>query len=319
MNLGLLAIMLALLIMGGGMILVAATGSQTRGAVIARRVDRVAIANFDQLRTKPASRIAQLLVISDEFIGAVFSFRKTHPWGTHSHSPTLLAIALLGGAGIWWVTGSMLRLPGWIAVPLVIAVFFGGPHLKLSLEQGKVEAAFTDRFPDAIDSIIRMLRAGLPISAAIRAVADEPSPPVDAVFRVLADQMDIGIPLNEALATAGQRIDIPDFRFFTVAVALQHATGGNLTTTLDILSEIIRKRRAMRLKAKAVTAEVRMTAYILASIPLVIVAGLLAINPGYLSPMIDDPRGRMLVAIATGSLTIGFLTMRQMMRHAIRT
>lgn len=319
MSLNLLAIMLALLIMGGGMILVAATSTQTRGAIIARRVDKVATEHIDRLRTKPPSRIAQWLVISDEFIGAVFSFRKTHPWGTHSRSPTLLTIAFLGGAVIWWATGPMLRLPGWIAVPLVIAAFFGGPHLKLSLEQGEVEAAFTDRFPAAIDSIIRMLRAGLPISAAIRAVADEPSPPVDAVFRMLADQMDIGIPLDAALAAAGQRIEIPDFRFFTVAVALQAATGGNLTTTLDILSEIIRKRRTMRLKAQAVTAEVRMTAYILAAIPLVIVAGLLAINPGYLSPMVNDPRGRMLVAIAISSLTIGFLTMRQMMRHAIRT
>lgn len=319
MSLNLLAIMLALLIVGGGMILLAVTGTQTRGAIIARRVDGVANEHIDRLRTKPPSRIAQLLVTFDEFIGAVFSFRKTPPWGTHSRSPTLLTIAFLCGAIIWWVTGPMLRLSGWIAVPLVIAAFFGGPHLKLSLEQGEVEATFTDHFPAAIDSIIRMLRAGLPISAAIRAVAGEPSPPVDAVFQVLADQMDIGIPLDAALAAAGQRIEIADFRFFTVAVALQHATGGNLTTTLDILSEIIRKRRAMRLKAKAVTAEVRMTAYILAAIPLVIVAGLLAINPGYLRPMVDDPRGRMLVAIAISSLTIGFLTMRQMMRHAIRT
>lgn len=319
MTMDLLAIIPVLLIIGGGMILLVATGTQTRGAVIARRVDSIAIAHSDRLRAKSVSRIAQWLAIADDFILAVFSFRKTHPWGTHSHSPTLLAIAVLGGTAIWWVTGSMLGLPGWIAIPLVLAAFFGGPHLKLSLEQGEVEAAFTDRFPAAIDSIIRMLRAGLPISAAIRAVADEPSPPIDAVFRGLADQMDIGIPLNEALAAAGQRIDIPDFRFFTVAVALQHATGGNLTTTLDILSEIIRKRRAMRLKAQAVTAEVRMTSYILAAIPLVIVAGLLVINPGYLSPMVTDPRGRMLVAIAIGSLTLGFLTMRQMMRRAIRT
>ncbi|MBT2189077.1 type II secretion system F family protein [Sphingobium nicotianae] len=309
---------MVLLMLGGGAMLLVAIGSRTHRVIITRRVEMIAAAHVDTLRAGPLPRITRFLRMADEFISAVFSFRKSHDWGTRSHSPILLAIGLLGGAGAWLVTRTMLGLPGWIAVPLTIMAFLTGPHLKLSMEQAKTEALFTDRFPNAIDSIIRMLRAGLPISAAIRAVATEPSPPVDAVFRVIADQMDIGVPLDVALAAAGQRIDLPDFRFFTVAVALQHATGGNLTTTLEILSDIIRKRRAMRLKAKAVTAEVRMTSYILASIPLVIVAGLLAINPNYLAPLISDPRGNVIVVIAVGSLATGFLTMRQMMRHATR-
>jgi tight adherence protein B len=316
MIVGGLVVMLLLLLVGAGLIFVAVIGAQSKSKAITSRVDRVAAVRIDKPRRSPP--VGQWLAAIDGTFQAAFSFRRVHEWGTRSHALTLLLIGLVAGTGAWSILHGVLLLPVWLVTPVAIGAFLGGPHIKLSLEQAKAEALFTDRFPDAIDSIIRMLRAGLPISAAIRAVAAEPSPPVDAVFRMLADQMDIGVTLEQALADASQRIDLADFRFFAVAVALQHSTGGNLTTTLDILSEIIRKRRAMRLKASAVTAEVRMTSYVLASIPLVIVAGLLVINPGYLGPMIHDPRGNMIIAGAVGSLTLGFLTMRQMMRHAIR-
>ena len=86
---------------------------------------------------------------------------------------------------------------------------------------------------------------------------------------MIADQMRIGIPLGEALDASSQRIGLADFRFFSVAVALQHSTGGNLVNTLDVLSQIMRKRRAVRLKAKAVTSEIRLSAYVLGSLPIV--------------------------------------------------
>ena len=109
------------------------------------------------------------------------------------------------------------------------------------------------------------------------------------IFTNLADQMAIGITFEDALAVAGERVGLPDFRFFVVAVALQRATGGNLASTLEILSEIMRKRRAMRMKAKAVTGEVRMSAYVLGSMPFFIIGGLLVMTPDYLQPLIAEP------------------------------
>ncbi len=169
-------------------------------------------------------------------------------------------------------------------------------------------------FPDCIDMIIRMLRAGLPIGAAVRAVGDEGPPPVSAVFTTLADQMAIGIPFGDALAQAGQRIGLSDFRFFAVAVSLQRATGGNLATTLDILSDLMRKRRATRLKAKATTGEVRMSAYVLGAIPFLVIGGLLVMTPDYLQPLMHDQRGKFIIAGAAFSLFMGFAIIRQMMR-----
>ncbi len=316
MNILVPAIALVLLLAGATLLVVMILSARNKRRAVERRIDLVAAVRVDRARTK--GLVARWITQSEIVLQTIFSFSKTPNWGTHSGGLALLLFGLVGGAAIWFMARSLLALPVWAALPLSIAAVIGTGHFKLSREQGGADARFTDTFPDAIDSIIRMLRAGLPISSAIRAVATDSTPPVDTVFRSVADQMDIGRPLEEALANAGQRIHLADFRFFAVAVALQHSTGGNLTTTLDILSEIIRKRRAMRLKASAVTAEVRMSSYVLAAIPLVIVAGLLVVNPGYLSPMIHDRRGNWIVAAAIASLTTGFLVMRKMMQIAIR-
>ena len=123
-------------------------------------------------------------------------------------------------------------------------------------EQKRTERHFIDLFPDAVDTVARMVRAGLPITAAVRTVAVESSPPVSEVFAAIADQVRIGVPIEKILDESSTRIGLPDFRFFVVAVGLQYATGGNLTQTLEILSDVIRKRRAMRLKAKAASGEI---------------------------------------------------------------
>jgi tight adherence protein B len=216
------------------------------------------------------------------------------------------------------IFAAVLKLPLWLVGPLCLVAFFGVPRFLLSREQKRAEATFTDLFPSAIDLVIRMLRAGLPISAAIRAVAAEGPARVDKVFARIADQVDIGVPLPDALAEQSRRINLADFRFFAIAVNLQHTTGGNLTLTLEILAEIIRKRRGARMRAKAVTAEVRMTAYVLAGIPVFVVVALLVFDPGYLSPLLHDPRGNVVGGAAAGSLTAGLVMMRQMMNKAMR-
>jgi tight adherence protein B len=159
-----------------------------------------------------------------------------------------------------------------------------------------------------------MLRAGLPATLAIRTVGNDAAPPVAAVFASIADQMRIGVPLGEAIEASSLRIGLPDFRFFSVAVSLQHSTGGNLVQTLDILSQIMRKRRAVRMKAKAVTSEIRLSAYVLGGLPFVTSAAILVIQPNYLTPLFNDPRGQMILAIAVGGLTLSVWAMRMMMK-----
>jgi tight adherence protein B len=169
-------------------------------------------------------------------------------------------------------------------------------------------------FPDTIDMMIRMLRAGMPVTAAIRAVGIEAPPPVNLVFAHIADEMQIGISFEDALASAAAQVGLPDFRFFAVSISLQRTTGGNLAVTLDILADIMRKRRAMRQKGKAVTGEVRMSAYVLAGIPLFVIGALVVVSPDYLKPLIYDRRGNIIIGVAVLSISIGFMTIRQMLR-----
>ncbi|HEY2616168.1 MAG TPA: type II secretion system F family protein [Acetobacteraceae bacterium] len=244
---------------------------------------------------------------------AVFAFGLARSWGMRAAPPALL-IAAAGGACLAWLAlHSGLHMSGWVSMAGTVGAFFLTPRALLKHEQNGADQKFMESFPDTIDMVIRMLRAGVPVTGAVREVGKEAPPPVNDVFTNLADQMAIGITFEDALATAGRRVGLPDFRFFVVAVALQRATGGNLATTLDILSDIMRKRRAMRLKARATTGEVRMSAYVLGAIPFLVIGGLLVMTPDYLQPLIADPRGNVIIAMAVGSLVIGFGMIRHMM------
>jgi tight adherence protein B len=249
-------------------------------------------------------------------IRRLFTLGIARRWAMRINSLALLAIAALGAALAWMLTHSALQFPYWIAVPATVGGFMLAPRVVLNRQQRRTEQQFMMVFPDAIDMIIRMLRAGLPITAATRTVGNEAPAPIDGVFRRIADQVDIGIPFDTALAAAGESIGLPDFRFFAVAVALQRDTGGNLAATLDILADIIRKRRTVRLRAQAATGEIRMSAYILGALPFLVTGTFLVISPGYLTPLATDPRGHIIVGVAILGLALAYLTMRRML-HSV--
>ena len=161
------------------------------------------------------------------------------------------------------------------------------------------------------------MRAGLPIGNAIRTVGQEANPPLNRAFAAIADQTDIGMPLDQAMQTTSAQIGNPDFRFFAVAVSLQQATGGNLAETLETLSHIIRKRRAVRLKARAATAEVRISAIVLGAVPFFVTGALLLVAPSYLDPLLKDPRGNIILGLAIFDLFLAGITMRAMIRHSL--
>lgn len=230
----------------------------------------------------------------------------------------LVLASLVSGLAVGLFMMRAVGIAWWITVPVAAATAYFVPRMLLIRQQRGVEVQFMDLFPDAVDTIVRMLRAGLPMSSAVRVVGEDGSPPVSTVFRMLSDQLKIGIPLEEALDSSSRRIGLPDFRFFAVTVLLQYSTGGNIASTLDVLATIIRKRRAARMKAKSATAEIRLTAYVLGSLPFLTMGSLLLVQPGYLMPLFKDPRGHVILGIAAGGLAASFLSMRMMMRSVTK-
>lgn len=220
---------------------------------------------------------------------------------------SLATFGVAAGTGLAFPFSAGLALAaGLLAVRWVVGVW-----------RRRNENALVDLFPEAIDMLVRMLRSGLPITSAITAVSQESRAPVSTVLDAVSGQISIGIPLDEALTEAADRIRLPDFRFFSVAVSLQRATGGNLAATLEAMSELLRKRKAMRMKARATSAEVRTSAIILAALPFAIAVGLFVVSPEYVLLLLKDPRGQVLLAAAGLSLVLGGATMHLILRHAL--
>jgi tight adherence protein B len=246
----------------------------------------------------------------------LFTFRLGHDWGVTIKTWKLLAIGVVAAVAAL-IAGHAATFPRWLSGIAAMAALLLVPRMVALRQQRLARAAFSELFPDSVDMIVRMIRAGLPVAAAVQAVGDQNMPPVSDAFRSVADQTAIGIPLEEALTAAAARVGLPDYRFFAVAVALQRSTGGNLAVTLETLADIIRKRRAMRLKANATTAEVRLSAYVLGGIPVLVTAGLSFMAPHYLEPLISDPTGNIIGGTALVSLFLAFLTMRWLVRRSM--
>jgi tight adherence protein B len=198
---------------------------------------------------------------------------------------------------------------------IALGVFI--PHY-LSGRMGKRRvAAFVGLFPEAIDLMVRALRAGLPISEAIVNAGQEIRDPVGAEFRGIEAGMHLGRDLDSLLWDIAKRIDVPEFRFFIIALNVQRETGGNLAETLNNLSNVLRGRRAMRAKARAMASEARASTMILGSLPVLVTIMLSITSPTYIAPLFSDVRGLVLLGIAGGMLLVGVAIMTKMARFEI--
>jgi tight adherence protein B len=302
-----------LLLLGGAVILAVALEAGVRQRALGHRVDLIARI---PLHKTVAPRLASWQRRGVDRLRALFTFRMRRSWGVSASPVALLAMGLGAALAVWLLGFIVIRLPAYAASIGAAVGFLALPRIVLFRQQRRADRRFAELLPDAIDMVVRVVRAGLPVGVAIRTVGQEAEPPLGGLFITIANQADIGLPLDQALAATSETVGDPDFRFFAVAVALQQATGGNLTATLETLSEIIRKRRAVRLKAAAATAEVRISALVLSAIPFAVTAGLLMVAPAYLGPLFGDPRGNIILGVAVLGLLLAGLTMRTMIRNS---
>ena len=191
------------------------------------------------------------------------------------------------------------------------------PHLAVNFLTSRRLKAFTAEFPEAIDLIVRGLKSGLPVPASIRTVAEEIRPPLGTEFGLISDRIRIGQSLDEALKMSAERIPTPEFKFFVISLAVQRETGGNLAETLENLSDVLRKRRQMRQKIRAMSSEAKASAIILGSLPFLMFGIMMAINSAYVSTLFTDPRGMIMVGFGMASLVTGILVMAKMVRFEI--
>jgi tight adherence protein B len=205
-----------------------------------------------------------------------------------------------------------------LVVLLGTAAAVAAPAVLLRLLQGRYQSKFLHPFPDALDLMCRAVRAGLPVFDAMEVASREVTAPVGTELARTLEEMRIGVDIDEALQHTADRIRVPDFRFFVVALKLQRRTGGGLAETLANLSNIIRRRKEIRLKARALSAESKASATVLAVLPFAVGALLFFLNPSLMSVLLDDPRGRFMMGMAILTLAIGVSVMAVIIRRSLR-
>ena len=208
---------------------------------------------------------------------------------------------------------------GSVGLALAIGVFVGAglPHFIVSRAIKKRTAQFNAKFPDAIELLVRGLRSGLPVTETLAVVAQEVPGPVGEEFKGVVERIKIGRTMEEALQQTADRLDIPEFNFFGITLAIQRETGGNLAETLSNLSDVLRKRAQMKLKIKAMSSESKASAYIVGALPFIVFGMILWINPSYIGGFFEDDR---LIVTGLGGLvwmSIGAFIMAKMVNFEI--
>jgi Flp pilus assembly protein TadB len=212
----------------------------------------------------------------------------------------------------------LLTLSPIVAIAAAVAAALFAASSLLRFGQARYQNQFLDAFPDALDLVARAVRAGLPVFDAMEVAAREVRDPVGSEFRRVIDELRIGTEIEDALQAAADRVRVPDFKFYVVAITLQRRTGGRLAETLANLSAIIRRRKEVRLKTQALTAEARASAMVLTVLPFFVGVALVLISRALMQTLWTDPRGRFMVGVALVNLMIGSWVMRRMIKRALR-
>jgi tight adherence protein B len=225
----------------------------------------------------------------------------------------ILVIAVITGASCWYFFGFKLAISGLIGLGVGIWL----PHAAVNYLIKRREDQFTTRFPEGLDILVRGLRAGLPIAESIVNARTEVPEPVRTIYGHIADGVNLGQNLEDAIADSAKIIDTPELKFFSVSLSVQRETGGNLAETLANLADILRRRRQMKLKVKAMSSEARASAYILGSLPFIMFGLIFFVNTSYAMELFTDPRGMVMVGVGALMMMFGIFVMMKMVNFEI--
>jgi tight adherence protein B len=203
--------------------------------------------------------------------------------------------------------GEGVRVLAGVATPLV-------PYAYIRHAAAARLHAFEEMFPDAINLMSRALRAGHALTTTLAMVAEEMDDPIKSEFRALHEQHTYGLPFAQVMRTFAKRVPLVDVRFFATAVLTQRETGGNLAEVLDNLAGVMRDRFRVRRQVRVLTAQGRLSGWILGALPIVVAIGLLIFNPEQMRAFIADPVGWRLLEIAAVLEIAGAFTIRHILR-----
>jgi tight adherence protein B len=224
-----------------------------------------------------------------------------------------LPVFLLGTVGLSLAFGiGLLTLTRYWPAALVAGVIGATiPYMIVRHRRNKRLYKFEELLPEAIDLLGRAIRAGHPLSAGLKMVADETNEPIQSEFRRTHEENRFGLPFDDALLAMADRVAIVDVRILVTAILIQREVGGNLAEVLDNLANVIRVRFNIRRQLRVYTAQGRFSGYVLAVLPIAVGSAIYSLNPPYIRLLFTDPFGKLMLLTAVVFQIIGFLWIRK--------
>ena len=212
----------------------------------------------------------------------------------------MFALGMFSGAGLL------------VSAVLAFAGAFGVPRWLLSYLKKRRETKFLDHFPDAVDVIVRGVKAGLPLLDCIRMISVEAPEPIRSEFRLILETQAVGMPLGEACGKLYERTPLPEANFFGIVVAIQQKSGGNLSEALGNLSKVLRDRKKMKAKIQSMSQEAKASAAIIGALPIAVMTLVYLTSPHYISLLFTNSVGHMMLAGSAIWMFAGVLVMKKM-------
>ncbi len=209
---------------------------------------------------------------------------------------------------------AVLALGGglWAALGFSFAASFGLPFWLLGFLKKRREAKFLEHFPDAVDVIVRGIKAGLPLMDSLKVITNDAPEPIKSEFRAIVDTQAIGMPLGEACARLYDRMPLAEANFFGIVVSIQQKSGGNLSEALGNLTRVLRDRKKMKGKISAMSMEAKASATIIAALPIAVMTLVYLTSPAYIELLWTTSVGRLMLGASACWMLTGVLVMRKM-------
>jgi tight adherence protein B len=227
-------------------------------------------------------------------------------------SGLLLTCAALGAIGLMTVSG-LARQPLWLSICCAV-LLAALPLLYVQHIRSRRLNRLQRQLPEALELVTRALRAGHSFSSGMQMIGEEMAEPIANEFRIVADEVNFGVSLQQALTNLSERIPLTDLRYFVVSVLIQRDSGGNLTEVLGNLSRLIRERLKLLARVRVLSSEGRLSAWVLGLLPFGLGALMNAFNPTFMAPLWTDPIGIAILQYLLSLMVIGALIMRKIVR-----
>jgi tight adherence protein B len=228
-------------------------------------------------------------------------------WSTRKFMVVSGILGVIGFAMAMLIGGGLLAAAG-----MAFAAGFGLPRWSLGFLKKRREKQFLRALPDAVDVIVRGIKAGLPLFESIKVVAADAPEPLKGEFMAIIETQAIGMPLGEACARLFDRMPVPEANFFGIVISVQQKSGGNLSEALGNLSKVLRDRKKMAEKIQAMSMEAKASAGIIGSLPPIVMLLVYLSTPDYISLLWTHPTGQLMLLGCAIWMSIGIFVMKKM-------